>query len=56
MKLPFFQKPTAKDIADIQIEEAKQAALQHQAAAEYHAAMAQMYRARIERLNSTTPF
>lgn len=48
----FFRRLTARDIITRQHDEAMVLALEHEAAAEHHAALAQMYRERIERLRS----
>lgn len=45
-----FRRLTARDIIAQQHDEAEVLALEHEAAAEHHAALAQMYRERIERL------
>ena len=45
-----FRRVTAVDIITAQHEQAQVLALEHEAAAEHHAALAQMYRERIERL------
>lgn len=46
-----FPKLTAERIALQQLQEAQQARLQHQAAAEHHKALADMYAARERRLS-----
>lgn len=45
-----FRRTTARDIIAQQHDEAEVLALEHEAAAEHHAALAQMYRERMERL------
>lgn len=45
-----FRIPTARKIAMRQLEDAERAALEHEAAAEHHDALATMYRGRVERL------
>ena len=49
---PFTPTPVEK-VADAQLYEAKRLLLEHQAAAEYHAAMATMLAARIARLEKS---
>lgn len=51
----FFKTPKADAIAERQREDAERAALEHEGAAEHHQALAQMYRARITRLQGITP-
>ena len=46
-----FRKPTAKEIAARDLEDAKRALLREQAAAEYHAKLAEYYRNAVVRLN-----
>lgn len=45
-----FRRIRPQDVIETQIYEAEIAALEHAAAAEHHAALASMYRVRIERL------
>lgn len=45
-----FQKIQPEQVISDQLHEAKIQALQHESASEHHAALASMYRARIERL------
>lgn len=45
-----FRIPTARKIAMRQLEDAERAALEHEAAAEHHDALATMYSGRAERL------
>lgn len=45
-----FRVPSAKTIAQRQLESAERTLLEHEAHAEFHDAMATMYRDRIERL------
>jgi len=47
-----FRTITAREIAEHQQHEAERQALEHEAASEHHAALAQMYRARLARLQS----
>lgn len=47
-----FGLPKPDNIRKTQLEEAQRMALDHKASAEYHAAMAEMYARRIERLQS----
>lgn len=46
----FFRRPTHGQYVAGQIEEARRAALEHRAAAEHHAALADMYEHRVDRL------
>lgn len=49
-------KPTPADIiADEQLYEAQRKLVEHEAAAEHHAALTEMYRRRVERLSGTSP-
>lgn len=48
----FFRVPVKKIVKE-QLYEAERAFLEHQAAAEHHAALAEMYRKRAERLNDS---
>ena len=53
MRLPkLFRKPTAKEIAARDLEDARRHLLQQQAQAEYHAKLAEFYRGVEERLNA----
>ena len=47
-----FRKPTAKELAARDLEDARRSLLQEQARAEYHAKMAEFYRGVEERLNA----
>jgi hypothetical protein len=47
-----FRKPTAKELAARDLEDARRSLLQEQARAEYHAKMAEFYRGVEERLNT----
>lgn len=47
-----FRQPTPEQIRSKQIEDAERHALEHEANAEHCAALASMYRARVERLRS----
>jgi hypothetical protein len=46
-----FRRIKPQDVIENQLYEAEIAALEHEAAAEHHAALAQMYRDRVTRLN-----
>jgi len=48
----FFRKPTAKEIAARDLEEARRCLLAEQSKAEYHAKMAEYYRGVIARLSN----
>lgn len=49
-------KPTPADmIAHEQLYEAQRKLIEHEAAAEHHAALTEMYRRRVERLSGTEP-
>ena len=47
-----FKLPTADNVRQQQLQDAERFHLEHKAAAEFHASMASMYAARIERLRS----
>lgn len=47
-----FQPTSPSKVAEQQLYEAKRLVLEHAAAAEHHAALAEMYKARIDRLQT----
>ena len=52
--LNLFRAPSAEEIHTDQLEDARRLALEHEAAAEHHDALATMYRGRIQRLEAAS--